>query len=170
LATVTVNPYRLTIQAQIQKNTSLNTLVTSCGVDINEVIANGTTAGAVDLVYSKRLTIANSGTPTDIDLAGALTDPLGDAAVFAEVHLLFVRNNSTANNLSIGGDAAAVSTIFGNANDLVVLRPGALFCIKAGSDDATGYAITGTTADVLQFAISAGTNETCDVIIAGRSA
>jgi hypothetical protein len=170
LATVTINPFRLTIQAEISKNNSLNTLATQCGIDITEVISNGTGAGAIDLVYSKRLTIADSGTPTDIDLAGALTDPFGDAVVFAEVHMLFVRNNGTSNTMSVGGDAAAVSTIFGNANDIAVIRPGGILLLKAGSADATGYAITGTTADVLQFAISTGTNITADVIIAGRSA
>lgn len=171
MATVTINPLRLTIQAQISKNISLTTLgPINAGVDIISVIANGTGAGQVDALYSKRLTIADSGTPTDIDLAGALTDPFGDTVTFAEAHVLYVRNNSTANLLSIGGDAAAVSTLFGNANDIVKLRPGGWICIACGDADATGYAITGTTADVLQFAISAGTNETCDVIIAGRSA
>lgn len=171
MATVTVNPLRLTIAAQIQKNISITTLgPLNCGIDLNAVIANGTGAGQVDAVYSKRLTIADSGTPTDIDLAGSLTDPFGDTVTFAEVHVLFVRNNSTANTLSVGGDAAAVSTLFGNANDLVKLRPGGWMCIACDAADATGYAVTGTTADVLQFAISAGTNETCDVIILGRSA
>ena len=171
MATVTINPLRLTIQAMIQKNISLTTLgPINCGVDLNSVVGNGTSAGQVDAIYSKRLTIADSGTPTDIDLSGSLTDPFGDTVTFAEVHLLFVRNNSTANILSVGGDAAAVSTIFGNANDIVKVRPGGWVCLACGSSDATGYAVTNTTADVLQFAISAGTNETCDVIVAGRSA
>jgi hypothetical protein len=168
LATVTVNPYRLTIQAQIQKNTSLNTLVTSCGVDINEVIANGTGTGQVDAVYAKRITIADSGTPTDLDLAGSLTDPFGDVVTFAEILLLFVRFNGSTGVLSVGGDAAAIATLTGNVNDVIGVTAGGHICLY--SPTATGYAVTATTADVLQFAISTGTSVTADVIILGRSA
>lgn len=169
MATVTVNPYRLTIATKIQKSNSFNTLVTDCGIDFSTVIANGTGTGQVDAVYSKRITVTDSSTPTDLDLAGSLTDPFGDTVTFAELLLLFVRFNGASGVLSVGGDgSAAISTLTGATNDTIGVTAGGHIVLY--SPTSTGYAVTATSADILQFAISTGTNATADVIILGRSA
>jgi len=69
----------------------------------------GTGDGQIDLCYTKSLSAQAAGT-TSIDLhAGTIKDPAGNSAVFVEVCLIAIRNNSTVAlaNLTIGPDATA---------------------------------------------------------------
>lgn len=135
-------------------------------------LTNGTAVGQADLVFTDTRTLAAS-TAEDLDLAGALVGPLGAAQVFARVKaLVVVADAGNTNNVMVGGDAAAAwATWVGDVTDVVRLRPGATLALLAGDADATGYAVTATTADLLQIANSgAGTSVTYSIAIVGCSA
>ena len=70
----------------------------------------------------------------------------------------------------MGGHAtAAFASLFGDSSDKLVVRPGGF--IHAFAPDATAYAVTATTADLLTIANSAGgTSVTYDIVIIGTSA
>jgi hypothetical protein len=134
-------------------------------------LSSGTSAGQSDLMFTDQRTIAASGTD-DLDLAGGLTDAFGATLTFVEVTALIVKAAAgNTNNVVVGDDATAPWTSLLGADGTVTLRPGALFAAVAGVADATGYAVTATTADILQVAnSSSGSSVTYDIVIIGRSA
>lgn len=121
--------------------------------------ATGTASGELDRVYADTLSLTT--TPTDLDLAGSIADPLdtGATVVFADVQWLYVVNTATAGNVVIGGDAA-------DLDPEATIPPGGCLFVDYGT---AGRAVTGASNDVLQLAASAGT-VTCKVLVAGRSA
>ncbi len=153
-------------------NTSADLVVPSAnasfGAQIN--LDNGTGANAADRLWLDSNTLGASAN-TDVDLAGNLTDALGQALTFARVKAIFVRAASgNTNNVVIGG-AAANQFVgpFGAATHTLSVKPGGLFAAVA--PDATGWAVTAGTGDLLRFANSgAGSSVTYDVMIVGASA
>ena len=128
-----------------------------------------TGAGALQIneLFRDTRTLADGATE-DLDLSGtALTNDFGVAIAFARVKIIAIRNKSTSQLLTIGGAASAqFSTLFGDPTDKIVLRPGGAVILIA--PDATGYAVTATTADMLKIANgSAGSATDYDIAIAG---
>jgi hypothetical protein len=135
-------------------------------------LTSGTGAGQADLVFSDTRTIAASG-DDDLDLAGGLTDANGTTLTFARVKALIVTAAAgNTNNVLVGGDATSTFLTWVVAEaDAVILRPGASLALVAGVADATGYAVTATTGDLLRITNSAGsTSVTYDIVIIGASA
>lgn len=143
---------------------------------------NGTGAGKADLVYHAQRTLAPSATE-DLDLAGVLASLLpGSALTFVRVKGLIVAArgvtdaNGTVitpnvNNVVVGAAAGSPWTALLNSTGTVTLRPGAVFAAFADATDATAYAVTATTADLLKVANSAGVSSvTYDIIVIGASA
>ena len=130
-------------------------------------LADGTTANQVNRVYHKRLSLTT--TPTDIDLSGSLTDAFGNALVFVEIVAIFVKNNSStaAEVVQVGGDAAALVGWVGAANDYLNVPAGG--CMAAVNPRDPAWAVTATTADILQLVAASGT-PTADVMVLGRNA
>ncbi|MFI6443822.1 hypothetical protein [Kitasatospora sp. NPDC050543] len=134
-------------------------------------LAGGTGLGQADRLWTATRTL-NASANEDLDLNGtALTDGLGVAVALARVKgLIVAAAASNTNNVIVGGAASNgfVSWV-SSATDKVTVRPGgvlALFCT-----DATGYAVTGATADLLRIANSgAGTSVTYDIVVIGSSA
>jgi hypothetical protein len=137
------------------------------------LLATGTAAGQADKVWQATRTIIASGND-DLDLSGAaLTDAFGAALAFVKVKGLIVSAAAAnANNLVVGN---ATSNGFiswvGAAAHTVTVRPGATLALIAGAADATGYACTAGTADILRISNGAGgTSVSYDVLIWGTSA
>lgn len=131
---------------------------------------SGTGAGQADKVFADRRTLAASATE-NLDLAGSLTDALGATLTFARVRALLIEASSAnTNNVLVGGAASAqFATMFGDATDVLVVRPGGLVLLVA--PDTTGYAVAATTGDLLKVAnSSSGTGVTYDITILGTSA
>lgn len=134
-------------------------------------LANGVAAGQADLIYSDTNTLAASATTT-LDLAGVLTD-LGATLTFVKVKgLVVVAATGNSNNVVIGGAASnAFSSMFGDATDKLVVRPGGFAAVGVGAGDLAGYAVTAGTGDQLLIANSgAGTSVTYTIAIVGTSA
>jgi hypothetical protein len=128
---------------------------------------DGAGANQVDQVWSDTRTLSASATE-DLDLAGVLTNSFGVTVSFARVKVLWVAPASgNTNNVQVGGAAAAQFVNWvANSSDIVNVRPNGGFLLVA--PDATGYAVTATTADLLKFANSAaGTGVTYDIVIIG---
>jgi len=134
-------------------------------------LATGTGADKADRLWHDTRTLAASATE-DLDLAGtALLDPLNTTAVFARVKgLLVVADRLNVNNVLVGGAASnAFINWVSDATDKVVVRPGGALLLVA--PDATGYAVTATTGDLLRIGNSgAGSSVTYKIVIVGASA
>lgn len=134
-------------------------------------LLSGTAAGQADRVFSDRRTLAASATE-DLDLAGVLLDAFGAAITFARIKGLVIAAATTnTNNVVVGAAASNPWATLLSATGTVTLRPGAFIAVGTGTTDATGYAVTAGTADLLKVANSAGsTSVTYDIHIIGASA
>lgn len=135
-------------------------------------LASGTGAGQADLLFSDTRTV-NASSNDDLDLAGSLTNAFGATLTFARIKALIVTAAAgNTNNVLVGGDATnTFLTWVGAEADNVILRPGACLALFAGVADATGYAVTAGTGDLLRISNSgAGTSVTYDIVILGASA
>ena len=134
-------------------------------------LTNGTGAGNADKIFTDRRTLAASGTE-DLDLAGVLLDAFGAAITWARVKGIFISAAAAnTNNVVVGAAAATQWATLLNATGTLTLRPGSSICAIAGPADATGWAVTAGTGDLLKVANSAGsTSVTYDIVIIGASA
>jgi hypothetical protein len=134
-------------------------------------LSNGTAAGKADRVFSDRRTLAASATE-DLDLAGVLLDAFGSAITFARIKgLIIAAAAANTNNVVVGAAATNPWATLLSATGTVTLRPGAFLAVGTGTADATGYAVTAGTGDLLKVANSgAGTSVTYDIHIIGASA
>lgn len=131
-------------------------------------LSSGVAAQQADRIYSKTITLAASANQ-DIDLAGALLDPIGGSAVFAKVKAIAIRARDANTNNVVVGAAASNGFVgpFGAATHTIAVPPGGNMMITA---PASGWAVTAGTGDLLRVANSgAGTSVTFDLIIIGTS-
>lgn len=133
-------------------------------------LATGTAADQADMLWSDRRTLAASATE-DLDLAASLSPHVGTGTLtFARVKaLIVVASSANTNNVNVTRPASNGVPLFLAAGDGVAVRPGGLLVLAAL--DATGYAVTASTGDLITFTNSAGsTGVTYDVVIIGASA
>lgn len=131
-------------------------------------LSSGTGAGKADKIWSRRRTIAASGSD-DLDLAGSLSDVFGGTITFATIKVLYVKaSDANTNDVVVGGDASAAwDTMLGDSGT-IALKPGAVLLVA--STAANPWAVTATTADILQVAnSSSGSSVTYDIAILGAS-
>lgn len=134
-------------------------------------LSSGTGVGSADRVFRDQRTLAASATE-DLDLAGVLLDAFGAAVTFVRVKGLFISAAAAnTNNVVIGAAAANAWAALLNATGTITLRPGATVGVMAGAADATTYAVTAGTGDLLKVANSgAGSSVTYDIVVIGASA
>ncbi|MFG2976299.1 hypothetical protein ACGFYY_25365 [Streptomyces sp. NPDC048331] len=154
-------------------NTKSNDFTTSSDPLVRRYAAHlesGAGAGKADRIFADQRTLAASATET-LDLAGALTDNLGTATVFARVKFILVAAISTnVNNVVVGANGSNDFVGLLNAAGTITLRPGAWFASASGSADATGMAVTAATGDLLKIAnSSSGSSVVYDIIVIGNS-
>lgn len=134
-------------------------------------LQDGAAAGQANRLFTDTRTLAASGSES-LDLVGTLADAFGASITFARVKLLYIAAaDGNVNNVVVGGVASnGFATPFADATDKLVLRPGAWVALAAGKADATGYAVTASTGDLLQIANSgAGTPVTYTIAIVGAA-
>lgn len=134
----------------------------------NTSFANGTAANQANQMWTDTRTIAASAND-DLDLAGVLTNAFGTTITFTSVKAIIVKAASAnTNDLIIGGSATnPFETFLGGTNPSVLIVPGGSFAIV--NPEATGYAVTASTADILRFTnASSGTSVDYNVIIIGE--
>lgn len=129
----------------------------------------GVGANQINSWWSDTRTLANN-TSESLDLnaaSGGLTDAFGVGLQLARVKLLYIKNKSTTQTLSVGGAASnGFINWVGDATDIVKIPPGGFLLLVA--PDATGFAVTAATGDLLKIANgNAGAAADYDIIIAG---
>jgi len=102
----------------------------------------------------------------NLDLAGVLVNGLGQTATFARIKLICVfAALANSGNVQVGGHATlAFINWVASATDIINVRPGGLFLLAA--PDATGYAVTAGTGDLLTVKASSGT-VSYDIVLVG---
>jgi hypothetical protein len=131
-------------------------------------LATGTGAGQADKIWHDERTLTASSTE-DLDLAGVLVDAFGATVTFARIKgLVIYASPANTNNVVVGNVTNGIVGWFGAATHSIAVRPGGLLAIFA--PDATAYAVTPGTADLLHVANSAGgTSVIYDAVIIGAS-
>lgn len=123
--------------------------------------ADGAGALQANVLYQASLALAAGA--KSLDLNGVLTDSYGSTVSLLRVKGLFVRNTGVA-DLTFGAGTTPWVT-FLNSTGTVTLKPGAF--LLACAVDATGWAVTASTADLLNFT-GTGTG-TFDVAVLGAA-
>jgi hypothetical protein len=153
----------------------LTTALATHNLTAGTAFDSGTGAGQVDKIFSDSRTLTASSSE-DLDLAGTLTDAFGAAVTFARVKGIWVQASAgNTNNVVVGANVASSwATLIGPtgaSGGTITLRPGAFFAAGCGAADATGWAVTATTADLLHVTNSAGgTSVIYSIVIIGCSA
>ncbi len=141
-------------------------------------LATGTGANQADKLYTAQITRTHASPDGDLDLAGVLTDPLGQTITMAKIRaILLIAAAANVNSVVVGGGATApVTSIFFDyvatalAQPALKLKPGGVLFLTAPA--TAGYAVTATTADKLQISNGdedATTSVTVDIYILGTS-
>ena len=137
----------------------------------SQVLSDGTTANKADLSYMAEITVATAAN-SDLDLAGVLTDALGNTVTAAEIVAIMIKNvalDGTANttDLTIGGGSNPVVGFM--SGTIGPIKPGGMVMLAAG--DAAGLgAVTAGTGDILRIANSSGATAKFQIAILARSA
>lgn len=157
----------ISLNAQVSVNGDLGMLTQAVRAGANATLQDGSGAGQANKIFSDTRTLAASASES-LDLAGVLTDAFGAAITFAKVKAIIVAAKAAnTNDVVVGGAASnAFATPFGAATDKVKVKPGGAFALF--DPGANGYAVTATTADLLQIANgNSGTPVTYDIVIVG---
>lgn len=132
---------------------------------MNTAVASGTGAGQADRIFTDSAKSISAS--FDYDLSGSLLDAFGAAFVLARVRAIYVKAaDANTGNVIMGNDAASPALGFGAITHTWAIPPGGFIFVYNPS--ATGWPITATTADILQFAPSAGT-QVFDLAVLGVS-
>lgn len=136
-------------------------------VNAQAAFTTGVGANQINEVFSDIRTLADSATE-NLDLSGtALQNAFGTNLALARVKFIYIKNKSATQVLSVGGAASnGFINWVGDATDVIKIRPGGFLLLVA--PDATGYAVTASTGDLLKIANgNAGQSTDYEVIIGG---
>jgi hypothetical protein len=161
----------LSVVANVVNTLTLGASTASLASSFGTSFADGAAAGQANRAYWATRTLTASTSET-LDLAGSLTDPFGATITLARLKVLVVSADAAnTNNVLVGGASSnAVASLFSAVNDVAIVRPGSTLAWIAGAADATGYAVTAATGDLLQIANSgAGTSVTYTIIAIGAA-
>lgn len=148
----------------------------SSGSNINLTLSTtpGTGATQADLLYVGGGSIAASGT-LNLDLAGVLTDIFGTTLTFVRVKqftILLQPGATQATSVLVGNGTNPFINWVGAGAHTVRIRAGAGGGgLGLGTNDATGYAVTASTGDVLKIVNEDASNAAVyQIAISGCSA
>jgi hypothetical protein len=128
--------------------------------------ADGTGLNQASKVWTRLAQSLGASASDSFDLSGALTDSLGNAAVFTKVKCIYVAASAAnTNNVVIGNDTNHVP-IFGAVTHSFAILPGNIFVITNNS--VAGWTVTAGTGDILKITNSAaGTAVVYDIAVLG---
>lgn len=157
----------IALKARVTKTADLSAPGANVNLSGQFVLGSGTGADLIDVIHADSHSMIESQTK-DYDLAGALTNPLGDPAVFAKCKAIVIKAGAAnPGDLKLGADAAAFAGFFDDVTDELIVPPGQMQVLLATK---AGKAVTATTADIVQVAsvATAGTY-TFDIVFLGTS-
>lgn len=159
----------LSIAATLNSALDLATASAALAYSKSTGMSTGTGANQADKIFHDTRTV-NASTNDDLDLAGVLTDALGQSITFARIKaMIFKSADANTQNFSVGGAAAnQFASWISAATASITLTPGGLWVLTAPG--AAAYAVTAGTGDILRVANGAGSAITYDIILIGASA
>lgn len=160
----------LNLRATLTGTADLSTPTAEIAKTIATSLTSGTGLGAADQVFSDTRTLTTSSSET-LDLAGSLTNDLGATISFARIKMIFINVQTTTAGytLEVGGNASnQFINWVGDATDKIVVRGGGCFLLY--TPDATAYAVTASTGDILKINNPSAGSVTYDIIIVGATA
>lgn len=132
-------------------------------------LANGVGLNQCDKRWSSAGRSLTSTATESLDLATTsanLIDYRGNAITFARIKVIAIRNNGP-NMIQVGAGSNPLANWIAAVGDIVQIRSGGLMVLAA--PDATAYAVTASTADILRIANSAAGTITYDIALLGCS-
>lgn len=87
----------------------------------------GTGAGAVNLIYTGKTTLALGGNATLEINGGTLLDVFKRAATFNAIKFVYIKNNSADATLEVLGTAVTALDICKDPSDIILVKPGGCF-------------------------------------------
>ena len=165
---MTIN-VKASITGSLSTTGDLSTVLATFASAVAEIsYAQGSGAAEADKAFADTHTLAAS-TTEDLDLAGSMTGIDGLTFAPAKVKaIMVIAAAGNTNDVHVGGDANGLAGLFGNVNDLIVVKPGGAFLWAAPSG---GLTVTAGTGDILQVAnSSSGSSVTYSIVIIGASA
>jgi len=160
------------------KTLDLSSVVDSDSKQIRESLDFGTGAGKANQVWHDRRTLAASASE-DLDLAGGLTNSVGETVTFTKIKAVLIHNRSdedietpshsqTDAEIQVGPDATNGFTgPFADASDRLVLAAGASVLLVHPGD---GWTVTADTGDLLEVTNNDDSDEAAyDIVIVGES-
>jgi hypothetical protein len=130
----------------------------SGSVSYSKTLSDGANAGQANRMYMATGTIAGAGT-LSIDLAASLANVFGSTITFARVKGFYfnLTSDTTSTSVTLGGAGSNPAILwFGNVNDTESVRNDGVsvhWCT-----DATAWAVTAATADILLITNADATN------------
>ncbi len=136
--------------------------------DGNLVLQNGTAADQADQEFTDQRTLG-AGATEDLDLAGGVTNALGETVTFASVKAIMVEAaNGNDGNIEVGGTAPnGFVGPFGDVTDQIVLDAGDRFVV---TNKGAGWTVTGGTGDLLRIGNTGSAAGTYKIKIVGVAA
>ena len=115
-----------------------------------QTFEDGAGANQIDQIFSDTRTLT-TGANEDLDLAGGLTNALGDTLTFTAIKGIIISADlANGDNIEVGGAASnGFINWVGDATDQVLIEAGGSFSLITPS--AAGYAITAGTGDLLRI-------------------
>ena len=127
---------------------------------------NGTGSGQASKAFTDTRTLG-SGATENLDLAGGLTDALGNTLTFAVVKAIEIRAAAAnTNNVEVGGAGTmGFSGPFKSITDIIAIPPGGRFLV---AHPGAGWTVTAGSGDLLKITNSGtGSSVTYSVKIVG---
>ena len=148
----------------------LGTVTHNPQISFNLDFTDGEGSNKVQQVWSDERDVATS-SDDDLDLAGTLTNYLGEAVTFTKIKVmafLNVTSSSAAALMQIGGEGINdFINWVANATDIIQVATGGAFVLVR--PDATGYAVTAGTGDILRVTNASGANTlTYQILLLGE--
>ncbi|MEZ0155261.1 MAG: hypothetical protein AB9Q22_10230 [Candidatus Reddybacter sp.] len=154
------------VSAVLDVAADIGTAKHSIAESIGIALKDGAGLNQANQMFTDQRTVALSTTDT-LDLSGTLVNNLGQTVALTKVKALIISaavgNGST---LTVGGNVNAFADWLGAAAHTVKVRPGGVLCLVA--PDATAYAVTGGTGDLLDITNDDGAAAaTYDIVVIG---
>lgn len=158
---------RITLDVKVDQalQGDLNTIKNSAVLNEMLQLLDGTGTGQASKTFTDRRTIAGSATDT-LDLTAVLLDAFGAAITFTAIKAIIIKAAAdNGDDIEIGGNAAAFASFMGAATETIIVKPGGLLVLTTG--EGAGYAVTATTADMLDITNADADPVDYDIILIG---
>ena len=154
------------ISGSVTKTPTLGSVITfQLPSGTKKIFTNGAGANQISAAYAETRILAGSASE-NLDLSGALTDPLWNAVVLTKLKFLYVENHAdSSGNIIVGAGTAGIVGPFIAATNALTIAPGGN--VEIANPSAGGYTVTATTADILKVENSGAGTSTYDIIIGG---